>query len=153
VPGFLRRVAAQLEPGDGFLVGLDMVKSPARLEAAYNDSAGITAAFNLNILAHVNRALDADFDLSGWRHRAFYDARRAWIEMRLVSTRAQQVSVAAAGLDLEFEEGDEIRTEYSCKYTRASFTRLLAGSGFALDAWYTDAEEQFALALLARVKP
>jgi L-histidine N-alpha-methyltransferase len=150
LPPFLRALARRLAPGDGFLVGLDLVKDPARLEAAYNDAAGVTAAFNLNILEHVNRALNGDFDLNAWRHRAFYDARRRWIEMRLVSARRQRVRIAGAWLDLVFAPGDEIRTEYSCKYTRASFERRLAGTGLTLGRWYTDPERLFALALCTR---
>jgi len=150
VPRFLRSVARTLAPGDGFLVGLDLVKDPARLEAAYNDATGVTAAFNLNILDHVNHALDADFDVRRWRHRAFYDRRREWIEMRLVAAEPQRVRVLGAWLDLHFGAGDEIRTEYSCKYTRAGFERRLPGTGLALDRWYTDADQLFALALCRR---
>jgi L-histidine Nalpha-methyltransferase len=150
VPGLLSRVAARLRPGDCFLVGVDVVKDPRRLEEAYNDAAGVTAAFNLNVLAHVNRELGADFDLAQWRHRAIYDRSHDWIEMRLVSATRQRVRIPAAALELTFDEGDEIVTEYSCKYSRDSFTRLLRGTGFALDRWYTDPEELFALALLRR---
>ena len=154
VPGeatrFLRRAAHQLAPGDGFLVGLDLVKHPARLERAYNDAAGVTARFNLNILEHVNRELGGDFDLSRWRHRAFYDDAQQWIEMRLVSTAYQRVRIEDARLDLPYAPGDEIITEYSCKYTRESFTRLLVGTRLEVDAWYTDPEGLFALTLLRR---
>jgi L-histidine N-alpha-methyltransferase len=147
---FLRRTARQLAPGDAFLVGLDLVKERSRLERAYNDAAGVTAAFNLNILEHVNRELGGDFDLSRWRHRAFYDDERSWIEMRLVSTDHQRVRIEAAGLDLRYGPGDEIVTEYSCKYTQASFTSMLVGTGLALESWYPDPEALFALALLRR---
>ncbi len=150
VPRFLRSVARTLAPGDGFLVGLDLVKDPARLEAAYNDAAGVTAAFNLNILEHLNHVLDADFDLARWRHRAFYDRRNAWIEMRVVATEPQRVRVLGAWLDLHFGAGDDIRTEYSCKYTRETFTGRLRGTGLALDRWYTDTEGLFGLALCRR---
>jgi L-histidine N-alpha-methyltransferase len=150
---FLRRTARHLAPGDGFLVGLDLVKERSRLERAYNDAAGVTAAFNLNILAHVNRELDGDFDLSRWRHLAFYDDEREWIEMRLVSTERQRVRIAGARLDLTYAPGDEIITEYSCKYTRESFNGLLAGTGLEMEAWYADPERLFALALLTREEP
>jgi L-histidine N-alpha-methyltransferase len=154
VPGeatrFLRRTARHLAPGDGFLVGLDLVKDPTRLERAYNDAAGVTAAFNLNMLEHVNRELGGDFDIRRWRHRAFYDGAREWIEMRLVSTVHQRVHVQDAGIELTFDRGDEILTEYSCKYTRESFTRLLVGTGLVVDGWYQDEESLFALALLGR---
>jgi L-histidine N-alpha-methyltransferase len=154
VPGeatrFLRRISRHLAPGDGFLVGLDLVKDPARIECAYNDSAGVTAAFNLNVLEHVNRELGGDFDTRLWRHRAFYDPERQWIEMRLVCAAHQRVRVQGAGLDLRYAPGDEILTEYSCKYTRESFTGLLVGTGLRIDAWYQDPESLFALALLGR---
>ncbi len=150
VPAFLRRVSAQLAPGDGFLVGVDLVKDPARLEAAYNDAAGVTAEFNRNILRHINDALGADFDPDAFAHIAFYDRERAWIEMRLAATRVMRVTIPAAGLALDYAPGDEIRTEISCKYSRASFEALLAGTGLALDAWHTDPDQLFALALLRR---
>jgi L-histidine N-alpha-methyltransferase len=149
VPAFLAGVAAQLTPGDGFLVGLDLVKDVARLEAAYNDGAGVTAAFNRNILRVLNARLGGDFDPDAYAHVAFYDRERAWIEMRLRSTRLQRVRLPAARLELALEAGEEIRTEISCKYTRASFEALLRGTGLRLDRWYTDPEELFALALLA----
>ena len=149
---FLRRTARQLAAGDAFLVGLDLVKDRARLERAYNDAAGVTAEFNLNILLHVNRELGGDFDVSCWRHRAFYDDERSWIEMRLVSTARQRVRVEAAGLDLRYAPGDEILTEYSCKYTRESFGGMLVGTGLEMECWYTDPEGLFALALLRRGK-
>jgi L-histidine N-alpha-methyltransferase len=150
VPHFLGRVSRQLEEGDGFLVGLDLVKGVKRLEAAYNDAAGVTAEFNRNILRHVNAELDADFDPARFEHVAFYDRERAWIEMRLRATRASRVRIPGAGLELCFDSGDEIRTEISCKYTRASFAARLPGTGLALDAWYTDPDHLFALALLRR---
>lgn len=150
VPAFLGRVSAQLEPGDGFLVGVDLVKDVARLEAAYNDAAGVTAEFNRNILRHVNAALGADFDPDAFAHVAFYDRDCAWIEMRLAVTRVSHVRIPAAGLVLDFAPGDEIRTEISCKYTCQSFAALLPGTGLAIESWYTDPERLFALALLRR---
>jgi L-histidine N-alpha-methyltransferase len=151
VPRFLRRVARQLEPGDNLLVGLDLVKDVARLEAAYNDAEGVTAEFNRNILRHLNDALGADFDVAAWEHVAFYDARRRWIEMRLRVRRACRVRIPAADLVLDFHAGDEISTEISCKYTRWSFGRMLRGTGLRLDRWYTDPDDLFALALVRRI--
>jgi L-histidine N-alpha-methyltransferase len=151
VPPFLARMADHLAPGDAFLVGLDLVKDVARLEAAYNDAAGVTAEFNRNILRVLNARLGADFDPEAFEHVAFYDRANAWIEMRLRSARLQRVWIPAARLDLIFEAGEEIRTEISSKYTRASFEALLSGTGLALDRWYTDPEDLFALALLKRV--
>jgi L-histidine N-alpha-methyltransferase len=153
VPPFLARVARHLAPGDALLVGVDLVKDPARLEAAYNDGAGVTAAFNRNILRVMNDRLGADFEPDAFEHVAFYDDARARIEMRLRSQRLQRVRVPAARLDLIFEAGEEIRTEISCKYTRESFAALLPGTGLALSRWYTDPEQLFALALLERVTP
>ena len=150
VPAFLARMAEQLAPGDGFLVGVDLVKDVGRLEAAYNDAAGVTAEFNRNILRVLNDRLGADFDPEAFEHVAFYDRANAWIEMRLRASRSQRVRIPAASLDLTFETGEEIRTEISCKYTRASFASLLPGSGLDVDRWYTDPEHLFALALLRR---
>lgn len=150
VPAFLARLAGILAPGDGFLLGVDLVKDPARLHAAYNDAAGVTARFNLNILNAVNEALDGDFDPTAFEHVAFYDRDNAWIEMRLRAVRPTRVRVRGAGVDRRFEAGDEIRTEISCKYTRSSLTALLPGTGLRLVDWLADAEDLFALAVLER---
>jgi L-histidine N-alpha-methyltransferase len=150
VPPFLRRAASVLEPGDGFLLGLDLVKDVDRLEAAYDDAAGVTARFNRNILLALNDRLGADFDPAAFDHVSFYDPENAWIEMRLRANRAMRVRVPAAGLDMRFEPGDEIRTEISCKYTKTSLEGMLPGTSLRLDAWYTDPEKLFAVALLAR---
>jgi L-histidine N-alpha-methyltransferase len=150
VPGFLHAVARQLAPGDTFLVGLDLVKDVTRLEAAYNDAAGVTAEFNRNILRVVNAALEADFDPEAYDHVAFYDRDRAWIEMRLRARRDQRVRVPGAGLTLTLRRGQEIRTELSCKYTRPTFEARVAGTGLRLESWMSDAESLFALALLRR---
>jgi L-histidine N-alpha-methyltransferase len=150
VPAFLRAMARQLAPGDAFLVGLDLVKDEGRLRAAYNDSAGVTAKFNRNILRVVNAALDADFDPEAYDHVAFYDRDRAWIEMRLRARHDQRVRVPGAGLELTLRRGDEIRTELSCKYTRPTFEARLAHTGLRLESWHSDAESLFALALLRR---
>ncbi len=147
VPGFLSRVRDALDDDGGFLVGLDLVKDVATLEAAYNDSAGVTAAFNLNMLANLNRTLGADFDLGAFEHVAFFDHQRSWIEMRLRSLRAQHVHIPACDLTVRLEPGEEIRTEISCKYTRDSFAALLGGTGLRLAEWYTDDDDLFALAL------
>jgi L-histidine N-alpha-methyltransferase len=153
VPPFLTGLAGLLSEGDGFLLGVDLVKDPARLHAAYNDAAGVTARFNRNILNVVNEALGGDFDTTAFEHVAFYDAGRAWIEMRLRAVRPTRVRVRAAGIDRTFEAGDEIRTEISCKYTRASLTALLPGTGLHRVDWLTDDEGLFALAVLERDGP
>jgi L-histidine N-alpha-methyltransferase len=146
--GFFRSAAGVLARGDGFLVGVDLVKNPARLHAAYNDAQGVTAEFNLNILRVLNRRLLADFDPEAFEHRAFYDPDRQWIEMRLRARRPLVAHVPGAGVKLALEAGEEIRTELCCKYTRESFARRLAGSGLAVERWITDAEGLFATALL-----
>ncbi len=148
VPVFLRGLHRCLAPGDAFLVGLDLVKDEGRLHAAYNDAAGVTADFNRNILRVVNQRLEGDFDPAAFEHVAFYDRERAWIEMRLRARRRLEVRIRRAGLRLRYEAGDEIRTEISCKYTRASFDALLPGTGFRSEEWYTDGDRLFALALL-----
>ena len=125
---------------------MDLVKDAARLHAAYNDAAGVTARFNLNLLRVMNRRLRAGFELDAFEHVAFYDEAQAWIEMRVRALRATRAAIA--GLDLVFERGDELRTEISCKYTRASLEALLPPAGLRLDAWMTDPEELFGLALL-----
>lgn len=147
-PGFLGRLRRQMGPGDALLLGVDLVKDTARLERAYNDAEGVTALFNLNLLRVLNERLGADFDLAAFEHVAFYDEARAWIEMRVRSLRDQQVEIPAAGVTLRLARGEELRTEISCKYTRASLERRLLGTGLGLDAWYTDREALFALALL-----
>lgn len=150
VPAFFRAAAAVLAPGDGFLVGVDLVKDPARLHAAYNDSAGVTAEFNLNILRVLNDRLGADLDPAAFEHVAFYDAERQWIEMRLRARRPVVARVPAAGVEIALAAGEEIRTELSCKYTRDSLSSRLAGTGLLLERWTTDPEGLFASALLRR---
>jgi L-histidine N-alpha-methyltransferase len=150
VPGFLRRVARRAGPGSHFLVGVDTVKDPARLEAAYNDAAGVTAEFNRNILRHVNAVAGTDFDPRRFRHRAYWDPERRWIEMRLVAVVPSRVRIPDGRPDVRFRAGDEVRTEISCKYDRRTFGELLPGTGFTLARWETDPEGLFALALLRR---
>ena len=150
LPSFFGAAAAVLEPGDGFLVGVDLVKDEARLHAAYNDSAGVTAQFNLNILRVLDDRLGADFDPADFEHVAFYDAERRWIEMRLRARRRVRARIPRAGLTLDLQAGGEIRTELSCKYTRESFASRLGLSGLVVERWITDPEGLFASALLRR---
>lgn len=145
---FVGLVARQLAPGDGFLVGFDLVKDVGRLEAAYNDSQSVTAAFNRNILAVLNARFDADFVPEAFAHVAFYDRTNAWIEMRLRATRPMVVTVKRADVVLRLAAGDEIRTEISCKYTRARVSALAAVGGMTLERWLPDPGQSFALALL-----
>ena len=151
VPAFFRSAAAILAPGDAVLVGLDLVKDHARLEAAYNDGRGVTAEFNRNILRVMNARLGADFDPAAFDHVAFYDAERAWIEMRLRARHPMLVRVRGAGVELSLPAGGEIRTEISCKYTRPALEGALSGTGLMLDEWRTDPDSLFALALLRRL--
>ena len=150
VPAFLREAAAVLEPGDGFLVGVDLVKDPGVLHAAYNDAAGVTAEFNRNILRVMNERLGADFDPSSFEHVAFYDEDARWIEMRLRARRGVRARVPPAGIELRLARGDEIRTELSCKYTRESLAARLDGLPLRLERWLTDEEALFASVLLRR---
>jgi L-histidine N-alpha-methyltransferase len=153
VPGFLARVARHLSPEGTFLLGLDLVKDKARLEAAYNDAAGLTAEFNRNILRVLNARFGADFEPADFEHVAFYDEREAWIEMRLRARRRLRARVPAAGVTLELAKGDEIRTEISCKYTRESLLARATGAGLALEAWFSDPDRLFALALMRPLPP
>jgi L-histidine N-alpha-methyltransferase len=147
---FLGRVRVSLAPGDALLVGLDLEKDVARLEAAYNDARGVTAAFNRNILRVVNDRLGADFDPAAFDHVAFYDADNTWIEMRLRARRRMRVRIRAAGLDLRLRSGEEIRTEISGKYSRVRVEGLLSRARLRLAGWWTDPEALFALALVQR---
>jgi L-histidine Nalpha-methyltransferase len=151
VPAFLRSAAAVLSAGDAILLGLDLVKDRARLEAAYDDTRGVTAEFNRNILRVMNARLGADFDPDGFEHVAFYDAERSWIEMRLRARGSAFVRIPRAAVELALRAGSEIRTEISCKYTRARLEAMAPGTRLALDGWWTDPDALFALALLRRM--
>ncbi len=142
----LHRVAMAMPAGGHLLLGADLRKDPAVLEAAYDDAAGVTAEFNRNMLRVLNRELGADFDPDGFAHRAVYEPESHRIEMHLVSLRDQRVTLPG-GRAFRFPAGSTIRTEISCKYDRASVTGLLSAAGFALEEWMTDVEERFALAL------
>jgi L-histidine N-alpha-methyltransferase len=144
---FLARIRSQLRPGDAFLLGTDLVKDPSVLVAAYDDTAGVTADFNKNVLAVLNSALGADFDLDAFEHVARWDAEAEWIEMRLRSIGAQQVRVPALGLTVPFGDGEEMRTEISAKFRRDGVAAELRAAGFTLSAWWTDDAGQFGLSL------
>ena len=144
---FLARVRGELRPGDTFLLGTDLVKDPAVLVAAYDDAAGVTAAFNKNVLAVLNAELGADFDLDAFEHVALWDAASEWIEMRLRAVSAQEVRVRDIGLTASFAAGEEMRTEVSAKFRRDGVTAELAAAGFAMRSWWTDEAGQFGLSL------
>src|SRR4051812_24787178 len=143
----LRSLSASMEAGDTFLLGTDLVKDVARLEAAYDDAAGVTAEFNRNVLAVLNRELGANFDLSAFDHVAIYDTTNDWIEMRLRSRRAQVVAVTGLGIDVAFADGEEMRTEISAKFRRAVVEAELGNAGLELVSWWTDSAGDFALSL------
>jgi len=137
--------------GSALLLGTDLVKDPARLVAAYDDSAGVTAAFNRNLLTVLNRELAADFDLRGFAHVAVWDAENRWIEMRLRSTRPQKVHLATLDITVSFEEDEEIRTEISAKFDRELVEQELGKAGWRLHRWWTDPDGDFALSLALAV--
>jgi L-histidine Nalpha-methyltransferase len=143
----LRRIVGGMTPGDRFLLGTDLVKEPARLELAYDDPGGVTAAFNKNVLKVLNRELDADFDLDLFDHVARWDAVEEWMDLGLRSRVDQQVRVGALDLDVEFAAGEIMRTEVSAKFRIASLTAELAAVGLEVEHWFTDDEGDFAVSL------
>ncbi|MFF8594291.1 L-histidine N(alpha)-methyltransferase [Streptomyces sp. NPDC015220] len=144
---FLTAVRALLSPGDALLLGTDLVKDEDVLVRAYDDAAGVTAAFNKNVLAVVNRELGADFDPDSFEHVALWNADEEWIEMRLRSRAAQTVKVPALDLAVHFEAGEEVRTEVSAKFREDRVASELASAGLELARWWTDRENRFALSL------
>jgi dimethylhistidine N-methyltransferase len=139
----LRHAAAMLGRGALFIVGADLVKEAGVLNRAYNDSAGVTAAFNLNLLVRINRELGGTFDLANFRHRAFYNQERQRVEMHLVSLKRQKASVC--GRTIELRRGETIHTENSYKYTVDQFLCHASGAGWESVATWTDAEHRFAV--------
>jgi dimethylhistidine N-methyltransferase len=140
---FLRRVRGVLRAGDLVLLGADLKKEPGVLEAAYDDPLGVTAAFNLNLLARINRELGANFRLRDFRHVALYDEREGRVEMHLESAREQTVRVGALGLDLHFGAGERVHTENSYKYSLDELSALAAETGFARARTWLDSAERF----------
>jgi L-histidine N-alpha-methyltransferase len=144
---FLRSIARTLGDDGWLLLGTDLVKDPRILEAAYDDAAGVTAQFNLNVLHVMNRELGADFDVDGFDHVAFWDADREWIEMRLRSRRRQTVRFPDLDLTVHFAPREELRTEISAKFTPTRLAGDFAAAGLELVDWLTDDDELFALSL------
>jgi L-histidine N-alpha-methyltransferase len=144
---FLTSVREGLDAEDRFLLGADLVKSPKVLVPAYDDAAGVTAAFNLNLLQVLNQRLGADFDPSWFRHQAVWDADQAWIEMRLRATRDLTIRFESLDLVVHFAEGEEMRTEISAKFTRERLEREFTEAGFTPDGWWTDPAGRFSLSL------
>ncbi|MEV6668853.1 L-histidine N(alpha)-methyltransferase [Streptomyces sp. NPDC051162] len=144
---FFGAVRSGLARGDAFLLGTDLVKDERTLVAAYDDAAGVTAEFDKNVLAVVNRELGADFDPADFDHVALWDERREWIEMRLRARSAVVVKIPALDLAVHFEEGEELRTEISAKFRHEGVRRELAAAGLELRRWWTDEQGRFALSL------
>ncbi len=145
--GFLRRVCNLLGPEDRFLLGTDLVKDRATLEAAYNDSQGVTAAFNKNVLTVLNNELGANFDPERFEHVARWDAENLWVDIRLRSLTNQVVDVTALDLMAAFSAGEEMRTEISTKFARPGLEGIFVEAGLELTDWWTDAEGLYALSL------
>jgi L-histidine N-alpha-methyltransferase len=146
----LRRIGGLLDDGDRLLLGTDLVKDPAVIEAAYDDADGVTAEFNRNVLRVINRELDANFPIEQFDHVAFFDTDREWVEMRLRAREACTVDIDQVDLTVEFAAGEELRTEISAKFTRERVEADFAAAGLALERWYTDEDALFARSLARR---
>ncbi len=144
---FLIRLAALLDRGDHLLLGTDLIKDSARLQAAYDDASGVTAMFNKNVLFVLNRELGADFDPDAFEHVARYDDEQARMDIRLRSLASQTVHLERLDLDVTFAVGEELRTEISAKFTREGLERIYAEAGLELTGWFTDSAGDYALSL------
>ncbi len=144
---FLAGVRAVLRPGDALLLGADLVKDPAVLVAAYDDTAGVTAEFNRNVLRVLNRELNGDFDVAGFAHVARWNPTAEWMEMRLRAVRPHRVRLRAAGLVLDLGAGEEIRTEISAKFRPEGLAAELAAADLPVSRWWTDRAGRFGVAL------
>jgi L-histidine Nalpha-methyltransferase len=144
---FLARIAALLGDGDHLLLGTDLVKDVARLEAAYDDEAGVTAEFNKNVLEVLNRELGADFDLDAFDHVAVFDPEEGWMDIRLRSLVDQTVTLDDIELEIEFAAEEEMRTEISAKFTRERLEGVYGEAGLQMSGWFTDAAGDYALSL------
>jgi L-histidine N-alpha-methyltransferase len=140
----LRRVRRRMHPGDAFLMGVDLRKDPATIEAAYNDAAGVTAEFNRNMLRVLNSLAGANFDVDAYEHRAFYERELHRIEMHLVPSAPQTVAIPGVG-EVRIAAGESIRTEISCKHSRESVDAMLAAAGMTVMRWETDADGLYAI--------
>lgn len=147
---FLAALAGAMQPGDSLLLGTDLVKDIDRLVRAYDDSAGVTAAFNRNVLSVMNRELDATFDLAAFDHVARWNAAQERIEMWLRSTTDQRVRIGGLGLTVDFAAGEEILTEVSCKFRPDAVAAELAAAGLTRTHWWTDAAGDFGLSLAVK---
>ena len=145
---FLQAMRSMLKEGDALLLGADLKKDPAILEAAYNDALGVTSAFNLNVLARINRELSGTFDLRAFQHRAFYNAEIGRIEIYIESLVNQRVRIEKLDLEVEFAAGELIHTENSYKYDKPGIAQLAAQTGFELSRTWLDSQERFSSNLL-----
>lgn len=150
---FLERIRRTMETHDRLLVGFDMLKPVEVLEAAYNDSRGITRQFNLNMLARVNKELKGNFDPADFRHQAFFNPAKERIEMHLLAVRDVSVRISDISVDVELKRGETIRTEISRKFSRDEIERTLFDSGFRIEKWFTDPLEWFSLVQAKIQKP
>ncbi|GAA2059253.1 L-histidine N(alpha)-methyltransferase [Williamsia deligens] len=148
--GFLTGIADVLRPGEHLLIGVGLVVDESLVVPAYDDAQGVTAAFNKNVLSVIDGRLDADFDPDGFDHVAIWDAENEWIEMRLRAQRPMTVRVADLDLEVEFTEGEEMRTEISAKFRRDGISEELAAAGFDITRIWTDSDERFAVVLSTR---
>jgi L-histidine N-alpha-methyltransferase len=147
---FLAELADTLQPGDSFLLGTDLVKEPGRLVRAYDDADGVTAAFNRNVLAVLDRELKADFDPDAFEHVALWDAENEWIEMRLRSRIDQVVTVTELDLEVPFAAGEDLHTEVSAKFRRERVRQELATAALSMTHWWTDPAGDFGVSLSVR---
>ncbi|HEX6626788.1 MAG TPA: L-histidine N(alpha)-methyltransferase, partial [Gemmatimonadaceae bacterium] len=142
----LSHIARAMGPADRFLLGADLIKDSDVIDRAYNDSKGVTAAFNLNILERLNRELGADFPIAEFKHRAFYNGAQHRVEMHLIARTPQKVTIPEIG-EISFEAGESIRTELSYKYNRAMLEDILCAAGLTMEQWLPSDDDSFALAL------
>jgi L-histidine N-alpha-methyltransferase len=142
---FLKIIASSMKPGDRFLIGLDMVKSKTTLEAAYNDSKGVTSEFNKNVLHVMNKELNANFNPSHFSHRAFFNREKERVEMHLQATRRMSVEIGDLELQVDFDKGETIHTEICKKFSRDSAEQMFCTAGFSVTQWFTDSDGWFSL--------
>jgi L-histidine N-alpha-methyltransferase len=147
---FLRSVADSMNPGDRFLIGLDMIKPKSILEAAYNDAQGVTSAFNKNVLQVINRELHADFDPSVFEHRAFYNEEQEQVEMHLQATQKTTVEIKDLDLTVELEKGETIHTEICRKFSEEGAVKMFSGVDLQVERWFSDPKGWFSLVELVR---
>jgi len=150
-PGFFRSVASMLDDDDGFLLGIDLIKDESVLVAAYSDSAGISAAFNKNVLTVLNRDLDGDFDLDAFDHVTEFNKSSGCMEQSLRANRDTVARLDAIDLEVKMTTGESIHTEWSCKFTRDQITDELAEAGLCVTKWWADIEDRYALVLARRI--